>query len=141
MVSSSKLFFFRLPAFDHRHADIFLRESAVNAEHALSLFLRVLISCMGRVALLPEEFCSAQKQPRTHFPPDDVAPLIDQQRQVPIRLNPISKRVPNDGLRGRPNDQRLFELRTTTMGDNGDFRRKTLDVFRFFLKKTFWNEE
>src|SRR4030095_585335 len=141
MVSTSKLLFFRLPAFDYRHGDIFLRESAIHAEHALRLFLRVLISCMGRVALLPEELRSPQKQPRTHFPPDDVPPLIEQQRQVAIRLNPISKRVPNDGLRRRPNDQRFLELRTTSMGDDCDFRRKTLDVFRFFLKKTFWNEE
>src|SRR5262249_51311030 len=124
MMSTSKLFFLSLLAFDHRQGDIFLGESAVNTKHSQRLFLRVLIRRMRRVPLLPEELRSPQKQPRTHFPPDDVAPLVDQQRQIPIRLNPISKRVPNDGLRRRPNDQRLFELRTTTMSYDRDFRRK-----------------
>src|ERR1700678_4050954 len=37
------------------------------------------------VALLPEELSVPEERPRTHFPSDDVCPLVKKQRQVPVR--------------------------------------------------------
>ena len=65
---------------------------------------------MRRVTLLPEELGGAQEEPRPHLPADDVRPLVDEQRQVAIALDPLRERRADDRLRGRPDDQRLLEL-------------------------------
>src|SRR5262245_42961985 len=93
------------------------------------------------MAFLPQELGRSQKQPRPHVPANDVTPLIDQQRPVSIRLDPVPKRIPDDRFRRRPNDQRFFQLRPSSMSDDGNFRRKPLHMLGFFLKKTFRNKK
>ena len=76
----------------------------------MRFFLRFLLRRMGGVPFLPEELGRAQEQPGAHLPADDVAPLIDEQRQIAIALDPVLVGVPDDRLGGGPDDQRLFEL-------------------------------
>ncbi len=87
------------------------RRTAVDVEHLQRLLLGLLLRGVGGVAFLPEELGRAQEQPRAHLPADDVAPLVDEQRQVAVALDPVLVGVPDDRLGRRPDDQLLFELR------------------------------
>ena len=78
--------------------------------HLFGLLDSLLTRGVRRVALLPQEFGGAQEQARTHLPAHDVGPLVAQDRQVAVRLNPVLIGIPDDRLRGRTHDQLLFEL-------------------------------
>ena len=62
------------------------------------------------MALLPEELGRTQEQTRTHLPTHDVGPLVAQDRQVTIRLDPVLISIPDDRLRRRTHDQLLLQL-------------------------------
>ena len=99
-----------LRAADDRHGHDVLGEVAVDFEHAHGFFQRFLFGGVRGVAFLPEELGRAQEQPRAHLPADHVGPLVDEQRQVAVALNPFLVGAPDDRLAGGPDDQRLFEL-------------------------------
>ena len=120
---------------------MFFGEPPVNAEHTQRLFFGIFVRRMRRVTFLPQKFRRAQEQARSHLPSNDVAPLVDQQRQIAIRLDPIPVGVPDDGFRSWPHDQRLFQLFTAGVRDNSNFRCEALDMLRFFMKKAFGNEQ
>ena len=89
MIRAGELFFLRLPAFDNGQRHEFFREPAIDAEHAERLLLGVFVRCVRRVTFLPQEFSCSQKQPRAHLPSHHVAPLINEQRQIAIGLDPV----------------------------------------------------
>ena len=101
----------RLLARDHRHGEHVFGELAIDLEHLQRFGHRVVAVGVRRVAFLPEKLGRAQEQPRAHFPAHDVGPLVDQQRQVAIALDPALEGIADDRLRRRPDDQRLFQLR------------------------------
>ena len=96
---------------------------------------------MRGVPFLPQELRGAQKEACPHLPPDDVGPLIDQQRQVPIRLNPVPVGVPDDRLRSGPDHQSFFQFRPARMRDRRDFRREAFNVFGFLPQEAFGNHQ
>nr|GFC75354.1 hypothetical protein [Tanacetum cinerariifolium] len=55
---------------------------------------------VGGVAFLPQKLGGAQEEARAHFPAYHVGPLVDEQRQVAVALNPVFVSAPDDGLRG-----------------------------------------
>ena len=57
---------------------------------------------MRGVSLLPKEFRRAQEHAGAKLPAKDVRPLIDQNGQVSIALNPAGEKVTDDGFRCRP---------------------------------------
>lgn len=65
---------------------------------------------MRGVALLPKKLEGADEGARPHLPSVHVSPLVQQQRQVAVGLNPLRKHVVHDRLRCRPHHQRLFEI-------------------------------
>ena len=65
---------------------------------------------MNRMPLLPEKFRGAQKEPGPQLPTNHVGPLVDQDRQIPIGLNPLGIGLTDDRLTGRPDDQGLLQL-------------------------------
>ena len=65
---------------------------------------------MGGVTFLPQELAGAQEQTCTHLPAHDVAPLVDNQWQVAIRMYPVFEGVPDDGLGCGTYDEFLLEL-------------------------------
>ena len=149
---AGKAFAGRLFAFDDRHGHVVLREGRVDVEHAERFFDGFLLGGVGRVAFLPEKLGRAQKQPRAQFPADDVGPLVDQDRQIAIRLHPFGIHGADDRFAGRPHDQRLFELAgghqpavrrrfEPMMRDDGAFLGKALDVGRLFFQIAQRNEE
>ena len=87
---SGKLLALALGPRQHRHGHPFLGEGAIDVEHPPRLFLRLGLRGVGGVAFLPEELGRAQEQPGAHLPAHDVAPLVDEQRQIAIALNPVA---------------------------------------------------
>ena len=87
-----------LLALDHRHRHELLGELGVDVEHAQRLLVRLLRGLVRGVAFLPEELRGAQEQARAHLPAHDVAPLVDEQRQIAIALHPLRVHVPDDRL-------------------------------------------
>jgi hypothetical protein len=51
-----------------------------------------------------------RKRRGAHLPADDVGPLVDEDREVAVRLHPLRVGLADDGLGGRADDERLFEL-------------------------------
>ena len=110
IVGAGETFVGRLLAGDDRHGQHVLGERAIDLEHLQRLVDRVLAVGVRRMAFLPKELGRAQEQARAHLPAHDVRPLVDQQRQIAIALDPALEGVADDRLRSRTNDQRLFEL-------------------------------
>ena len=100
----------RLLAGDHRNRQQRLGELAVDAEHPPGLLERLLLGRVGGVPLLPEELGGAQQHPRAQLPADDVRPLVDQQRQVAVGVDPLGEGAADDRLGGGADDQRLGQL-------------------------------
>lgn len=90
---------------------------------------------MDGVSFLPEKFAGAQEGPGGLFPAHDVAPLIDFQGQVTVRLNPFGIHRADDGLGRGTDGKRLGQLFPARHRDDGHFGRKALDVFRFLGEK------
>ena len=65
---------------------------------------------MGRVALLPKKLGGAKKEAGSHFPADDIGPLVEKNWKVAPGFHPAGVGGTNDSLRGRAHDQRLGEL-------------------------------
>src|SRR5215469_16873003 len=96
---------------------------------------------MSGMSLLPEEFRGTQKQCRAFLPAHDVVPLIDEQRQVTVALNPFREAISNNSLARWANGQRLLQLFTAPTGNPGHFGRKTLYMLSLAFKKTARNEQ
>jgi hypothetical protein len=105
---------------------------------------------MGSVSLLPQEFAGSQEEPRTHFPPHDIGPLIDQEWKVAVRLNPPAEGVANNGLAGGPDDEGLLKFTRwnkvaiwpdfkAVMRDDSAFLCESVYMFGFLFKEPFWD--
>ena len=94
----------------HRNRHVVFREGSVDVQDAQGLLLGLRRRGVGRVAFLPEKFSRPQEGSRPQFPPEDIGPLVDQQRQVAIGLDPPGVHVRNDGLGGRADHEAFFEL-------------------------------
>ena len=126
---------------DHRDRRFVDREIGVDAHHAAGFLLGFLLGGVRGVPLLPEELGGAQEEPRAHLPAHDVGPLVDQQRQVAIGADPLAVHVPDDGLRGRANDQRLVQLLAAAVRHDRQLRREALDVLGFLLQEAERDEQ
>ena len=98
VLSTSEALSLALHTLDHRHSHIVLCKVGIYIQHLLSLCNCLFLSGMRRVAFLPQELCRAQEQAGAHLPAHHVGPLIAQDRQVAIALDPVLIGVPNDSL-------------------------------------------
>ncbi len=138
---AGELFGSRLHALDHRHGHDVFGHLGVDIEHAQHFFQRFLVGGVGGVAFLPEEFGGAQEQARAQLPAHHVGPLVDQQRQVAPALNPAREEMADDGLRGGPDDVRLFQFLAAGDGHHGQFGRETLHVLGLFAQEALRNQQ
>ena len=99
----------RLVAHDHGQGHVSLGELLVDVYHLRGLGDRLLARLVGGVPLLPQEFGRAEEQARAHLPAHDVGPLVAQDRQVAVGVDPVLIGIPDDRLRRRAHDQFLFE--------------------------------
>jgi hypothetical protein len=124
----------RLLARDHRHGGHIPGHLLVEVEREQGLPHGISLIHVRGVTLLPQELGGAQEHPRPHLPADHVRPLVEQQRQIPVRADPLGHHLADDRLRGRPDDQRLLELLAAGVGDDRQLRRETLDVLGLALQ-------
>ena len=82
----------------HRNRHVVFGEGAVYVQDAQGFLFGLFRRGVCRVSFLPEEFRRAQEGPGTEFPPEDVGPLVDEQGQVAIGLDPPGVHVRYDGL-------------------------------------------
>ena len=93
-----------LLALYHGHGHDVLGEVGVDIVDQRGLFFGFVGRRVGGVALLPEELGGAKEQARTQLPADNVGPLVDQQGQITVALDPAGEGGADDGLTGRADD-------------------------------------
>ena len=143
----------RLYTFHNRNSHIFLCKFTIYIQHSYCFFFSFFASSMGSMSFLPQEFSSTQEQTSTHFPTENVRPLIAKNRQVTIRLNPVFISIPDNCFWCRTNNQFFFQFcgwvyyypRTvfcifqTIMCHYGTFFCETFHVFSFTAQEWFRN--
>lgn len=146
---SSEFIVFRFRSEYRRNRHEVHAKIVVDIEHLPCFVVRFLCACMGGMSFLPKEFSTPQKQSCPHFPSDDIRPLIYQQRQITIGMDPILIAVPYDGFRGRSHDELFFKLRfridddsfpvrivhQSIMGHYCAFFGKVRHMFSFLIQK------
>ena len=83
------------------------------------------------VSFLPEELGRPQERPRHLLPAHDVRPLVEQDRQIAPRLDPLGVHRADDRFGCRADDQLLLELLAAAVRHIRHLRREALDVLGF----------
>ena len=124
-------------------------------EHLNSLCLSLLAGSVSRMALLPKEFSRTQEETGTHLPTHHVSPLVAEDRQVAVGINPVLIGVPDDSLRSGSNDELLLQTslgvnhhtRTvgvvlqTIVGHHSTLLGKALNMFSLSAEEALGNEQ
>ena len=71
--------------------------------------LTPLAGGVGGVAFLPEELGGAEEHAGTHLPAHDIGPLVAEDGQIAVGLNPVLIGAPDDGFGGGAHDEFFFE--------------------------------
>ncbi len=138
--------------FDDGHGHELLSEGFIDIEHLAGFDPGFFCCGMGGVAFLPEEFCGAEKEACAHFPADDVGPLVDEDGEIAVALDPLGVELADDGLAGGADDEWLFEgggrAEDTIgpgfeagMGDDRALFGKAIHMSSLFLEVAHGNEE
>ena len=154
---SSELLTFRFQTGEDGHGQPLFVEAAINPQDQTRLTLRVRFIDVRGVPFLPQELRRSQKRARAQLPAHDVGPLIQEQRQVAVALDPFRIHRVDDGFRRGSHDERLLECRGGVDGDGvlplfaggsearvcdqRDFLREPLDVLRFLRQQTHRDEQ
>ena len=98
----------------HTHDDgdshVFLRKIGINMDHFVGFFQSFLACGVSGVTLLPQELSSTEEEAGAHLPTNHISPLVAEDGQVAVRLNPIFVGIPNDGLGSRAHDELLLQF-------------------------------
>ena len=113
----------------------------VDVQHLQGLLAGLLGGGVDGVALLPEKLRGAQEWARDLLPAKDVAPLVDQDGQVAVALDPVPVEVTDDALRRRPDRQRLLELLPAPYRHPGQLRVEALDVLCLFPQEALGDQQ
>ena len=129
-------------------------EVGVDIDHAYCFFFGLLTGSVGGVTFLPEELSGAQEEARAHLPAYDVRPLVAEDRQVTVGLDPALVRIPDNGLGGRAHDELFLELGLrvdddapvraglqAVVGDDGTLLSEALDVVGLLAEEALRDEE
>ena len=82
-----------------------------------------------------------RERPRRLFPAHDVRPLIDEDRQIAVRFDPLRVHRADQDFRRRPDCQRLGQLFGAAARYPRNLRGETFDVLGFLSEQTLGNEE
>ncbi len=153
--STRETFVLTLMAYDHGKRHPLGGELLIDAYHLLGLRQSLFPRGMSRVPLLPQKLGRAKKQAGTHLPAHHVGPLITENRQIAIRVNPVLICVPDDSLRGGAHYELLFEpgirvdndpltvgiVLETIVGNHSALFGETLHMVRLLAEKRFGYEQ
>ncbi len=84
-----KLFAFGFRAGENRNRKMVADKSFIQIQNQSRFTACLAFGFVNGVTFLPEKFSCAQKQPRPHFPANDVRPLIYENWQVAVGLHPL----------------------------------------------------
>ena len=132
----------RLAPAEHRDAQDVLGDLAIHLEHAeappsvasSAVACAVWPSCQ-RNSLVRRNSRVRISQRRT------LRPLVVEERQVAVALDPALVGRPDDRLRRRADGQRLLELLAAAVGDDRHLRREALDVIGLLLEQAHRDEQ
>ena len=79
-----------------RNGHIFFCKFTIYIQHSDCFFFCFLTSSMSSMAFLPQKFSSTQEKACAHFPTENVSPLVAENRQVTVWLNPVLISIPDD---------------------------------------------
>ena len=87
-----KLLGLRLPPFDHGNRQKLRVDPLIKLQNLPDFALRLLLRRKRRVALLPEELAGPdERRGVLELPPDDVGPLVEAEREVAPRADPVGE--------------------------------------------------
>ena len=141
LIGPGKAFGRGLAAGVDRDGEHVLGDLAVDVEHAQRLLGGIGRGGVGGVALLPQELAGPQEEARAHLPAQDVVPLVVEQRQVAVALDPALVAVPDQRLAGGPDGERLLQLLAAAVGDDRDLGREALDVIGLALEQAHRDQQ
>src|SRR6202022_3507810 len=96
-----------LTANDHRHAQ--------DGAHEIQVYV-----VQNAAGIAPRvRFRGAQEDSRPEFPPDDVGPLIEKQRQIAIAIDPLGHLFTDNGFACRTDGKRLGQLLAAAVRHGG----------------------
>ena len=93
------------------------------------------------MAFLPEKFRRAEEDTRPELPTDDIRPLVQEEGQVAVALNPACHDLAEEGLAGWPHDDWLFKPPPACMGDDGKLGAEPGDVLGLFAHVALRDEQ
>ena len=149
-VCAGEAFVFGFFAGDDGDGEVVAEEFLVLAVDHACLDDGLVLGFVGGVAFLPEKLSGAEEKAGPHFPAHDVGPLVDEEWEVAVRLDPACEGGADDGFRGGADDVGLGELPAgdhfrlsgdgvldgfkAVMGDDGALRGKAFRVLGFFFQ-------
>mmetsp|Transcript_15774 Transcript_15774/g.43639 ORF Transcript_15774/g.43639 Transcript_15774/m.43639 type:complete len:269 (-) Transcript_15774:488-1294(-) len=139
---SRECFCFRLSPTNDRDGHEILVNLSIQLENLPNFCRRLLFRCKSGVSLLPQKFSVAKEEIRlTNFHSYNTAPLIETQRKISIRLNPVLETGVHSCLASRTNRHRLFKFSITALRHHGNFGCKIIQMILFSLQIGLWDEK
>ena len=93
------------------------------------------------MSLLPKELGSPQKKSGSLFPTHHVSPLVDQNREISVAIDPLRIHVSNHCFGSWTNDQWLFQLFTPAYGHHRTLWAESLNMLSFSVQELLWNQQ
>jgi hypothetical protein len=119
-----------LAAFNNWNSKQLVVNGGIVIENISYKHVGLIVCCMSSVTLLPEELArSNEGRGMLEFPANDVRPLVEQQRQVTIRVDPLCKARVHYGFTRGADSDRLRKFTLATLSYPGNLWRKAFDVF------------
>ena len=106
---SGKSFGLALHTLYYGYSHILFSKFGIYSKHLACTFFCFFFGGVGCVAFLPQEFCCAQEQACTHFPSHYVTPLVAQNGQVAVRVDPVLESVPDNSFACGTDDEFFFQ--------------------------------
>ena len=137
------------------HGHVLFGKLGIDLEHAAGLLFGLLAGGVGGVPFLPQEFGRAEEHAGAHLPADHVGPLVAEDGQVAVTLDPVLIGAPDDGLGGGAHDELFFEacvgvhhhaaavgvVHQAVVGHHGALLGKALHMLGLAAEETFGDEE
>ena len=139
--STRKLLSLRFLAGNYWNRQIVLLKASIHLQHLECLFLSFFIGFMGSVSLLPKELRSPEKKSGSLFPTHHVSPLVDQNRQISIAIDPLRIHVANHCFGSWTDDQWLFQFFTSPNGHHRTLWAESLNMLSFSVQELLRNQQ
>ena len=110
-------------------------------QHFLCFSFSFFTSSMCCVTFLPQEFGSTQEQTCTHFPAHYVCPLVAQDRQVTVWVDPVFISTPDNSFWSWTNNQFFFQFGSRVYNHTRTIfciLQTIVSYYRTFLSEAFY---